>query len=1371
MSVTTTLETATVTTQLGADGVSTTVDGSTVEVTTGGGEVVVTALQGAAGTAGKSAYQIAVDNGYVGTEAEWIASIGSTWGTITGTLSSQTDLQTAINSKANLSGGNTFTGDQTFNQGRVGLGDTSPTYKMEVRGSNATTDNSAALRVQGFDGAGNASIRLMENTGNTDNFGFSMEHNAADNRFYLRNHNNSVAGTVAISVDRTTANVGVGTNAPATKLHITDTTAPTIRIDAGAASIADPTLQFHSDGEQRAFILADRGAGGGQEGFLAFATHPAGGPGTPATERMRIDPNGRVGIGTTVPTSALDVSINVSSITPALHLNNSSNGSDRGPAILFSSSAVGYGTSLAQIGAGGDRSLRFQTGNGAWTLVEAMRLTTDGNLGIGTTSPTSKLHVVGDSTVTGTVNGLTLRTQGSSGIGIGASALGSTTGQRNVAIGLSAGQLLTTGEFNNFLGTFSGYDVSSGSNNTMIGHNTGRGITTGSWNTVVGANVTGLTAALTQNIILADGLGNIRAQCDNSARWTLGTGVSASGDASLSTGKTNIALIRVHSTNNAGIAGVQFQGAGDRGSIYGTSGYEIHIEPNAQFGQADIIMNPKNGTTMNVGIGTAAPTAKLHVVGTGLITGGALVGTAPDLITNGTFATDTSWNKGTGWTISSNVANGNIASGFAQIDQSLPSLVEGQAYELTFTVNVVSGGVAAFLGSSGSAEASFGSAINASGTYTRTVVCPVGQPKVLLIRANNDFTGTIDNVSLRAVATADRLSVIGNVAAAGTVTGSNLSGTNTGDETGAGILTKLAGVSGGGTTNFLRADGTFAAPPAGGGGGTWGSITGTLSNQTDLQAALNAKANTSHTHAIADVTGLQTALDGKLNLTGGSISGDIDLGYGDSVGLFASSDRGTFGGASYANYGLTFGFVATGDTDPTTALAGFGGVRLLTGGAPRLTITSSGTVAIASSTLTVGGRNVLNDIDGKQPLATVLTNTTASFTTAQETKLAGIATGATANATDAQLRDRATHTGSQAISTVTGLQTALDGKQAAGTYATGTGTASGTNTGDETYSTITTKLAGGSGGGTTNFLRADGTFAAPPSGGSVSWGGITGTLSSQTDLQTALNGKANTTHTHVIADVTGLQTALDAKAPTASPTLTGTVTANTITSAAATVLDVTATGGMNLSVGTGNLSILPRASGNTGMAIYSNTGTTPYLEFFQDVTLRGSVLHSNARNGMALTSTGSAFVDGVSGANLQFNGTTRLSTTSTGVSVTGTLSSTGTLTAPNIATNLSVFCSGNPDANEVIGGAIMPVAFTVTQGNCVAKATVAATASTVFTILKDGVTVGTCTFAAAATTGTFSITAGGIAANQHLYIQAPTTPDATLANISMLVRA
>lgn len=45
-----------------------------------------------------------------------------------------------------------------------------------------------------------------------------------------------------------------------------------------------------------------------------------------------------------------------------------------------------------------------------------------------------------------------------------------------------------------------------------------------------------------------------------------------------------------------------------------------------------------------------------------------------------------------------------------------------------------------------------------------------------------------------------------------------------------------------------------------------------------------------------------------------------------------------------------------------------------------------------------------------------------------KTKLDGIATGATANATDAQLRARSSHTGTQAISTVSGLQSALDSK-------------------------------------------------------------------------------------------------------------------------------------------------------------------------------------------------------------------------------------------------------------------------------------------------------------------------------------------------------
>lgn len=53
---------------------------------------------------------------------------------------------------------------------------------------------------------------------------------------------------------------------------------------------------------------------------------------------------------------------------------------------------------------------------------------------------------------------------------------------------------------------------------------------------------------------------------------------------------------------------------------------------------------------------------------------------------------------------------------------------------------------------------------------------------------------------------------------------------------------------------------------------------------------------------------------------------------------------------------------------------------------------------------------------------------TQDYTTAEKNKLAGVATGATANATDAALRSRSTHSGTQEIATVAGLQAALDGK-------------------------------------------------------------------------------------------------------------------------------------------------------------------------------------------------------------------------------------------------------------------------------------------------------------------------------------------------------
>jgi hypothetical protein len=127
-----------------------------------------------------------------------------------------------------------------------------------------------------------------------------------------------------------------------------------------------------------------------------------------------------------------------------------------------------------------------------------------------------------------TVNGIKVGIGGGSGANntrLGSDTLSSlTTASNNVAIGANALFSATSGNANAGIGANALYAITTGIINTAIGFSAGSSITTGSYNTIVGKYVG--TATLDSNVVLADGIGNLRFVGFSTGNVYLGAGTT-----------------------------------------------------------------------------------------------------------------------------------------------------------------------------------------------------------------------------------------------------------------------------------------------------------------------------------------------------------------------------------------------------------------------------------------------------------------------------------------------------------------------------------------------------------------------------------------------------------------------------------------------------------------------------------------------------------------------------------------------------------------------------------------------------------------------------------------------------------------------------
>ena len=118
-----------------------------------------------------------------------------------------------------------------------------------------------------------------------------------------------------------------------------------------------------------------------------------------------------------------------------------------------------------------------------------------------------------------------------------------------------------------------------------------------------------------------------------------------------------------------------------------------------------------------------------------------------ELVTNGNFATDSDWSKGTGWTISGGSANCD-GTGGSSIYQDISGVLN-TTYIITLTISGYTSGTLQIGGSTNNLE------VNSNGTFTHYRTWTSDTILYLKSKSGDGFNGSIDNVSVKEQINAD----------------------------------------------------------------------------------------------------------------------------------------------------------------------------------------------------------------------------------------------------------------------------------------------------------------------------------------------------------------------------------------------------------------------------------------------------------------------------------------------------------------------------------------------------------------------------------------------------------------------------------------